>query len=274
MNHPLYKNLEFEFDESSMLIKQQLCDEDVDNVNNIDLEEPTVIKPMIARSQSSVTVRPKGTVKKVETTHSRQAVKNGPMITKPKHAIKTNVTATSDLTVKNQTTGKKNRNGKVGINKKSDYAYVKNAPRKLCNHCGSASHLTHLCSTDKSSMINVTIDNGNSHRTPMILRPPNVYGNLDCMPWRINIMSIYFNLPITANAKCSNMNPVIDTPVTPSPSRARVDKPKPKNKAKLVSQWVAKGVKQEKNDNQSENDDMTIVTNATGPNIAWVPNAT
>ena len=40
---------------------------------------------------------------------------------------------------------KKNRNGKVGINKSSNYDFVPNAPRKVCQNCNSSNHLTHLC---------------------------------------------------------------------------------------------------------------------------------
>ena len=40
---------------------------------------------------------------------------------------------------------KKNRNGKEGFNKSSNYAFVQNAPRKVCQNCNSSNHLTHLC---------------------------------------------------------------------------------------------------------------------------------
>ncbi|KAL8102461.1 hypothetical protein AgCh_027089 [Apium graveolens] len=40
---------------------------------------------------------------------------------------------------------KKNRNGKIGINKSNNFAYVADAPRKKCGKYGSVNHLTHLC---------------------------------------------------------------------------------------------------------------------------------
>ena len=40
---------------------------------------------------------------------------------------------------------KKNRNGKIGINKSNIFSYVANTPRKKCEKCGSSNHLTHLC---------------------------------------------------------------------------------------------------------------------------------
>ena len=36
---------------------------------------------------------------------------------------------------------KKNRNGKVGINKNNNYTPDKHAPRKVCSKCGSSNHL-------------------------------------------------------------------------------------------------------------------------------------
>ena len=45
---------------------------------------------------------------------------------------------------------KANRNGKFGINKINNYAYVKNAPRKICLNCGSSNHLTHMFKKPKN----------------------------------------------------------------------------------------------------------------------------
>ena len=33
----------------------------------------------------------------------------------------------------------------MGINKHNNYAPIPNAPRKLCQNCDSANHLTHMC---------------------------------------------------------------------------------------------------------------------------------
>lgn len=38
-----------------------------------------------------------------------------------------------------------NKNGKVGINKNNNYAYVPNAFREVCQNCSSPNHLTHVC---------------------------------------------------------------------------------------------------------------------------------
>lgn len=34
-------------------------------------------------------------------------------------------------------------NGKLGIDKRNNYSYVLNAPRKLCQNCSSSNHLNH-----------------------------------------------------------------------------------------------------------------------------------
>ena len=36
-------------------------------------------------------------------------------------------------------------NGKVGVNKKNEYASSPMAARKVCNNCNSTGHLTHAC---------------------------------------------------------------------------------------------------------------------------------
>ena len=38
---------------------------------------------------------------------------------------------------------KTNMNGKVGVNKKNEYASSPTAARKVCNNCNSTGHLTH-----------------------------------------------------------------------------------------------------------------------------------
>ncbi|KAK1378640.1 hypothetical protein POM88_025384 [Heracleum sosnowskyi] len=45
---------------------------------------------------------------------------------------------------------KKNRNGKVGINKRNDYLPNSVAPRKTCHSCGSTNHLARFCKKNKN----------------------------------------------------------------------------------------------------------------------------
>ncbi|PKC52453.1 hypothetical protein RhiirA1_481463 [Rhizophagus irregularis] len=44
---------------------------------------------------------------------------------------------------------RKNRNGKVGINKSNNYMPVPNAPRKTCHNCGNPNHLASFCRKNK-----------------------------------------------------------------------------------------------------------------------------
>ena len=44
---------------------------------------------------------------------------------------------------------RKNRNGKVGINKNNNYTPIPNAPRKTCHNCGSTNHLANFCRKNK-----------------------------------------------------------------------------------------------------------------------------
>ena len=42
-----------------------------------------------------------------------------------------------------------NRNGKLGITKDNDYAYIPTVVIKACNNCNSTNHLTHMCKKPK-----------------------------------------------------------------------------------------------------------------------------
>ena len=51
---------------------------------------------------------------------------------------------------------KKNRNGKVGINKHNNYASDVYAPRKVCAKCGSTNHLSIDCKTVSTPIFNTS----------------------------------------------------------------------------------------------------------------------
>ena len=104
---PLFKACEVNFSEEELIIKQEIADEDKEKKN----DETT---------QSSISV---------ETLKVNQETKE------PVKEIKAEE-------VKKK---KKNRNGKIGINKSNNFAYVADAPRKKCENCGSMNHLTHIC---------------------------------------------------------------------------------------------------------------------------------
>ena len=107
VDSPMFKACEVNFSEEELIIKQEIADEDKEKKN----EETT---------QSSNTE---------EKIRANQDVKE------PVKEIKT-----EDARKK-----KKNRNGKIGINKSNNFVYITDAPRKKCGKCGSMNHLTHLC---------------------------------------------------------------------------------------------------------------------------------
>lgn len=47
---------------------------------------------------------------------------------------------------------RKNRNGKVGINKSNNYIPIPNAPRKKCHNCGNPNHLANFCRKNINSI--------------------------------------------------------------------------------------------------------------------------
>ncbi|KAL8091719.1 hypothetical protein AgCh_034108 [Apium graveolens] len=104
---PLFKACEVNFSEEELIIKHDIADKEKEKKN----DETT---------QSSISV---------ETPKANQETKEPVKEIKAKQVKKK----------------KKNRNGKIGINKSNNFAYVADAPRKRCENCGSMNHLTHLC---------------------------------------------------------------------------------------------------------------------------------
>ncbi|KAL8126037.1 hypothetical protein AgCh_013361 [Apium graveolens] len=104
---PLFKACEVNFSEEELIIKQEIADEDKEKKND-------------KTTQSSISVE----------------------IPKANQETKEPVKEIKAEQVKKK---KKNRNGKIGINKSNNFAYIADAPRKRCENCGSMNHLTHLC---------------------------------------------------------------------------------------------------------------------------------
>ena len=86
---------------------------------------------------------------------------------------------------------KANRNGKVGINKCNNYAYVKNAPRKIFLNCGSSNHLTHMCKKPKNKDIN---EFKLGRQIPLLEKAYPFCDNFDCMPCKMNVIASCFNM--------------------------------------------------------------------------------
>ncbi|KAK1371594.1 hypothetical protein POM88_037686 [Heracleum sosnowskyi] len=57
---------------------------------------------------------------------------------------------------KQEATVKRNRNGKVGINKENGYKYIPNAPRKCCFNCGNSNHLAIDCKKSKKKIADIS----------------------------------------------------------------------------------------------------------------------
>lgn len=125
---PIFKNTTLDFDEKMMVIKQQLCDEDeAPNSTQSEPKEPE-------RNKSKTKARAKFTENEPI---NKESVKNEtPTATKKK---------------------RQNKNGKLAIDKRNNYAYVPNAPRKLCQNWGSSNHLTLACNCFRRTKIYLQI---------------------------------------------------------------------------------------------------------------------
>ena len=86
---------------------------------------------------------------------------------------------------------KKNMNGKVGINKNSNYSPDKHAPIKVCSKCGSSNHLAMQCKNvvpsvfSKSIPTNVNQNFSGFPQMPFLPNPFYLYRNASMtqMPW-------------------------------------------------------------------------------------------
>ena len=107
------------------------------------ISEPVMRDSEIEHVKSSAKVE---TVKSLEKPKEEKAktVNIGLMTQKQlKHKLK------EVKSVNNVKEPRKNRNGKVGINKNNNYMPIPNAPRKTCHHCGNTNHLATFCRKNK-----------------------------------------------------------------------------------------------------------------------------
>ena len=116
---------------------------------------------------------------------------------------------------------KPKRNGKVGINKNNNYAYVKNASRKICMNCGSSNHLTHMYKKPKNKNKNKF---KLGHQIPLLEKAYPLCDNFDCMPCKMNVIAICFNMKtkfvkgcISKNVKPRTASPIKDERTSVSP---------------------------------------------------------
>lgn len=85
---------------------------------------------------------------------------------------------------------RQNRNGKLGVNKVNEYAYVPNAPRKGFENCSSSNHLTHACKKPVIAKTNFPA----TCSVPDELKGNGLCDKFDCMPCNINVMNNFFML--------------------------------------------------------------------------------
>ena len=116
---------------------------------------------------------------------------------------------------------KKNRNGKLDVNKKNNFASSPNTPRKSCNNCGFTGHLTHECKKVKVES-KVFSDVNNMSAMPSSYKP---CGKSDCMLCAFNIMYAYFNLMNASSSSFTSdskdMTKKHDRAKTASPPKVR-----------------------------------------------------
>ena len=158
---------------------------------------------------------------------------------------------------------KKNRNGKVGINKNNNYTPDKYAPRKVCSKCGSSNHLAMQCKTvvppifSPSMPAQVDQNFSGFAQMPFLPNPYYLYGNasMSSMPWSTPTVNNSFAYTYPENASKSYSQPKISV-------KAKGQRPAPKVKVDLTSSKP----KEEKQVTKPK-----ASTNRPGPKAIWVP---
>ena len=158
---------------------------------------------------------------------------------------------------------KKSLNGKVGINKNSNYTPNKHVPRKVCLKCGSSNHLAIQCKNvvhsvfSKSVPTNVNQNLGNFPQIPFLHNLFYLYGNasMTLMLWGNQTVNNPFAYTYPENESKVYLHPKGSN--KPKGQRAtpkmKVDLTSPESKVeKLVSKSKAS-------------------SNKPGPKAIWVP---
>ena len=140
----------------------------------------------------------------------------------------------TDIGDKNETQNKKNRNGIVG----------KNGPRKLCNNCNSAGHLTYACKNAKVEKHH----NVHVHNMPA-MPVSHKCAITTCIPCTANLMAAFLNVTHASTVvnnclhddKCKNkMHSRTDRAKTASPPKSRKESTSPKPRSKSVEASIRK----------------------------------
>lgn len=94
---------------------------------------------------------------------------------------------------KNEERNRKKRtniNGKIGINKHNNYIHISNAPIKLCQNCGSANNLNHLCKKPAKESSEILY----GHTVALKDTHHPFYDKFDYIPCNRKLMTSCFNL--------------------------------------------------------------------------------
>ncbi|KAL8132633.1 hypothetical protein AgCh_008205 [Apium graveolens] len=143
---PMFKACEADFSEEELIIMQEITDEDNEKKN-------------------------------AETTHISKAEKK-PMVNQDSK------TPVKEMKNEDARKKKKNRNGKIGINKSNKFAYVAYAPRKQCQKCGSVNHLTHLC----KKVVSKPVEGACKYNEANANDPYSFCDKFDCIPCNLKVM--------------------------------------------------------------------------------------
>ena len=170
--------------------------------------------------------------------------------------------------VKNVAKKKQNRNGKLGINKDSNYAYVPNAPRKTCQNYFSTNHLTHACKKSVGSVPKTFYD----CFVPLRHKYAPFCDKFDCMSCNMNVMTSCFNLRRQFIGGCISHN--LHTHYT----RSKSSSPPKARKVPLLPKSEKSNSKTSNSDKKTslKKNEKHVVFDKTisrpgGPKLVWVP---
>ncbi|KAL8102940.1 hypothetical protein AgCh_027465 [Apium graveolens] len=143
---PVFKACEVNFSEEELINKQEIADEDNEKKN-------------------------------AKSTQSSKAEENLMDNQSTKSPVK-------EIKIEDARKKKKNRNGKIGINKSNNFAYVVDAPRKKCGKCDSANHLTHLC----KKFVSKPTEGACKYNEADSNDPYSFCDKFDCIPCNLKVM--------------------------------------------------------------------------------------
>ncbi|KAL8107816.1 hypothetical protein AgCh_024284 [Apium graveolens] len=151
---PMFKACEVNFSEEELIINQEIVDANNEK-KNAEATQSSKAEENLMDNQGSKTP-----VKETKTEYARKK--------------------------------KKNRNGKIWINKSNNFSYVADAPRKKCEKCGSMNHLTHLC----KKVVSKPVERACKYNEADANDPYSFCDKFDCIPYNLKLMKSYHKLRV------------------------------------------------------------------------------